>query len=120
MSTQDQRHFHRIAHDASASLESGGVTRACRILDVSFKGCLIQLSSDWTLDADQDHALTIHLAPGQDIRMHVRLAHQDGNLVGLRCIELDLDSATELRRLVEFNLGNPALLERELHALIQS
>jgi len=119
MSTQDQRHFHRIAHDAYASLESGGVTRACQVLDVSFKGCLVRLNSDWTLDPEQEYALLLHLAPGRDIRMHVRLAHQEGVLAGLHCVELDLDSATELRRLVEFNLGNPALLERELHALVR-
>lgn len=38
--------------------------------------------------------------------------------VGLRCSSLDLDSATHLRRLVELNLGDPALLERELATLL--
>jgi hypothetical protein len=38
--------------------------------------------------------------------------------VGLRCDRLDVDSMSHLRRLVELNLGDPALLERDLQSLI--
>jgi hypothetical protein len=36
----------------------------------------------------------------------------------LLCESIDLDSITHLRRLVELNAGDPALLERELTALV--
>ena len=42
----------------------------------------------------------------------------EGIYFGLICRNLDIDSATHLRRLVELNLGDPKLLERELSALV--
>ena len=50
--------------------------------------------------------------------MEARVVHVEGRYAGLRCLAIDLDSVTHLRRLVELNLGDPALLERELSALI--
>jgi hypothetical protein len=49
--------------------------------------------------------------------MDTAVAHIEGTRVGLRCLHIDLDSITELRRLVELNLGDAAQLDRELHAL---
>jgi len=49
--------------------------------------------------------------------MLTRLAHIRNNNVGLRCEYIDIDSITYLRRLVELNLGDAELLERELVAL---
>ena len=40
-----------------------------------------------------------------------------GDLVGMVCRHIDVDSISHLRRLVELNLGDEALLERELAAL---
>lgn len=51
--------------------------------------------------------------------MLVTLAHQKDGLLGLQCREIDLDSITHLRRLIELNLGSSELLERELGALVQ-
>jgi len=45
------------------------------------------------------------------------VAHVEGGRVGLRRTHIDIESVTHLRRLVELNLGDPALLERELHEL---
>ena len=52
------------------------------------------------------------------IDMTVQRTHQDGQLVGLRCIAIDADSIGQLRRLVELNLGDPGLLDREMHLLL--
>jgi len=41
-------------------------------------------------------------------------------LLGLSCREIDLDSITHLRRLVALNLGDEALLDRELGLLAHS
>ena len=117
--SRDQRHFQRVAHDARASLGADGMAWACTIHDVSFKGSLVELQSLWLLEADKVYQLSLHLTPVINIKMDVKLAHQEGLLVGLRCVNIDLDSATELRRLVEFNLGDPKLLERELQALLR-
>jgi hypothetical protein len=49
--------------------------------------------------------------------MDVLIAHHENEELGLHCKDIDIDSITHLRRLIELNLGNPALLERELSAL---
>jgi len=35
-------------------------------------------------------------------------------------LTIDVDSMTHLRRLIELNLGDPTLLERELKALVSA
>jgi hypothetical protein len=52
------------------------------------------------------------------ISMSTTVTHVAGRRVGLRCDNIDLDSVTHLRRLVELNAGDPNLLDRELSALI--
>ncbi|MCK6410655.1 MAG: PilZ domain-containing protein, partial [Thauera sp.] len=47
------------------------------------------------------------------------VAHCEPGLIGLACRAIDLDSVTVLRRLIELNLGDPTLLERDLHALVE-
>lgn len=54
------------------------------------------------------------------IRMQVMLTHPEAGHAGFTCHHIDLDSASHLRRLIEFNLGNEASLQRELHAMIAS
>ena len=119
-SEQDKRHFHRVAHDARATLSFSGTAWTCTVQDLSLKGCLVRLAYEWPVDPQQTYHLSVHLTDLIKIDMDVALSHQEGQNVGLRCVKIDLDSATELRRLVEFNLGDSALLERDLHALVQA
>jgi hypothetical protein len=52
--------------------------------------------------------------------MSVSVSHVIGNEVGFKCEHIDLDSISALRRLVELNLGDSHLLERDLLALSQA
>ena len=45
------------------------------------------------------------------------IAHYEDGVLGLHCKDIDTDSITHLRRLIELNLDNPELLERKLSAL---
>ena len=47
------------------------------------------------------------------------VAHSARGLIGIACRSIDLDSITVLRRLIELNLGDAALLERDLQALVE-
>lgn len=114
----DKRRFHRVGHDARATLTSHGKAWACVVEDLSLKGCMVRLAEEWPVDAAQHYGLSIHLTYSIHIDMEVVLAHQEGVQVGFRCISIDADSATKLRRLVELNLGDSALLERDLHELV--
>jgi len=48
----------------------------------------------------------------------VELKHVEGDHLGFKCQYIDLDSVTHLKRLVELNLGDPEMLEREFAHMI--
>ena len=51
------------------------------------------------------------------IQMEVVLTRTAGGMLGFICRHIDLESISHLRRLVELNLGDEQLLERELATL---
>ncbi|MEW5893982.1 MAG: PilZ domain-containing protein [Pseudomonadota bacterium] len=118
--THDKRQFHRVASDAGVTVTSSSGIWTGTVQDVSLKGCLIRLAQPDRVAEWGSYHLAIHLSPTLTIEMEAVPAHQEGALIGFRCTQIDLDSITELRRLVELNLGDPALLERDLHALIHA
>lgn len=121
--SDDRRHHSRITFHTTAHLVFGDKRIEVKVLDLSLKGALIQVS-DAGLDDSAIAEPTCHLsinlddAENNQITMDTQIAHAHGNRVGLLCRNIDLDSVTHLRRLVELNLGDPSLLERELSALI--
>jgi hypothetical protein len=121
--SDDRRHHSRITFHTTAHLLLGDRRIEVKVLDLSLKGALIQLSDAGLVD-DAVAGLICQLnvglddAEGDQITMETKVAHAHGSRIGLLCRNIDLDSVTHLRRLVELNLGDPGLLERELSALI--
>ena len=118
--TDDRRRFARIHFDAPALLWVNEQALAVTVADLSLKGALVKLLGDASAPAvgvSCELALPIGGDPAA-IRMPGALNHIEGDLLGLSCTGLDLDSVTHLRQLIALNLGDPALLERELKALI--
>lgn len=116
---EDKRHFHRVAHDAGATLTRGGQVWPCTVEDLCLNGCLIELEQNGAIEPERVHHLSIHLTEAIHIEMEVVLAHQAGKLVGCRCVGIDSDSIGQLRRLIELNLGDSRLLERDMRELIR-
>jgi hypothetical protein len=117
--SDERRLFSRILFQASASLSVAGSAVAVDVLDLSLKGALVRPHHDFPVALGAACRLTLQLDSGDAvILMDARVAHLDDGLVGLACEEIDLDSITHLRRLVELNLGDEALLDRELAILI--
>ena len=115
----DRRQYSRIAFHAPAQLVLASGALDVVVLDLSLKGALIRLPADTALQDGAICRLHVNLDQGNDqISMEARTTHVGGGNAGLLCLVIDIDSATHLRRLVELNLGDPALLERELSALI--
>lgn len=115
----ERRHFTRVLFDAPALLTSGTGTFEVHVLDLSLKGALVQVPAGVTLPSGAPCQLMVSLgATNQHIAMSVEVAHVGGTHLGLWCCSTDLDSVTHLRRLIELQLGDPALLERDLGAMI--
>lgn len=116
---QERRHFHRIVMHRPVTIDCKAHPVEAELLDISLNGALVSLGDSWkpqignqakaAIRLDDDDEFTIHMA--------VRVAHVRDGHVGLQVTSIDLDSATTLRRLVELNLADPALLERELEQL---
>ncbi len=116
--TEEKRRFHRIFYHADAQLAPiGGPSQSCKIIDLSLRGCLLELSGPLAEIGDQSYELKFELSPDAAIRMEIVATHTEGNLAGFRCAHIDIDSISLLRRLVELNLGDSELLERELSSL---
>jgi hypothetical protein len=80
---------------------------------------MVKLAEEAQIDPSQTYALRIDLSDSIHIDMAVTPAHQEGIHVGFRCVSIDTDSVAQLRRLVELNLGDSDLLERDMHELIR-
>ncbi|WP_415886724.1 PilZ domain-containing protein [Neptuniibacter sp. QD37_6] len=117
MTTSDteRRRFTRINFDAQTELKQNNDTWDVTLVDISFNGILVKSEQALVLQKGDEVQAVIHLL-GDDIaiRTPATLAHQRDNEYGFLIENLDLDSLTLLRRLVELNLGDEALLEREL------
>ena len=115
---QDRRRFTRIHFDGTTSLLIAGQLCPVELEDLSLKGALIY--SHKTLPILTGDRLTMQI----DLTDHIAILHFEATLVrimghayGVRFDTIDLDTLTHLRRLMELNLGDENLLERELEQL---
>jgi hypothetical protein len=115
--SDDKRRFHRIFYHAGALLTGAGESYPCKIVDLSLRGCLLDFAEAWAGGEDASYQLKFDLSDEISISMEVNATHVEGNRVGFKCVHIDIDSISRLRRLVELNLGDSELLERELAAL---
>jgi hypothetical protein len=116
-SDNERRRFHRIAFDAPTEIRQGQRRWPAELHDVSLKGLLIKRPDAWNGDPDQVFFATLQLDNDTQVEMEVVLTRTQGELLGFVCRHIDLDSISHLRRLVELNLGDDSVLERELASL---
>lgn len=118
MPENQRRLFSRILFSGGARLLHRGQWNSCGVFDLSLKGACVKAAA--RLDIRMGDAVTLALSLGEDkaeVRMAGEVAHVEGEHIGFACREIDLDSITHLRRLLELNLGDATLLDRELSAL---
>ncbi|WP_312246711.1 PilZ domain-containing protein [Stutzerimonas nitrititolerans] len=113
----ERRRFQRIEFDAATELVQGQRHWTVELYDLSLKGLLVRRPEQWDADATQPFEARVRLAVDAEVRMQVAMTHEAGELIGFVCQHIDLESASHLRRLVELNLGDEQLLDRELAAL---
>lgn len=114
----DRRQFWRSVFHAPVQLTLPDESYVVYLLDISIRGALVERIGVWSVQAGQKCRLRLELSPEEAITMDMMVAHEDPAFLGLHCDHIDLDSMTHLRNLVEFNSGDPAMLGRELSALI--
>lgn len=115
--SQERRRFQRIAFDAATVLSQGDHQWPVELLDISLRGLLVRCPAIWHGDPQQPFTARLSLDDGTQVQMDVQLTRDSQGLLGFLCQHIDLESIGHLRRLVELNLGDSSLLERELAAL---
>lgn len=117
----DKRLFTRVPFVASVVLDVFPDQHACKLVDISLKGALVERDLFWETAIGTPCSLVVDLAEdGHSIQMKGAVAHCDQGRLGIRCADIDLESMTNLRRLVELNLGDEAALNREIQAMVRA
>ncbi len=88
-----------------------------KLVDVSLNGALLENPASIAWAQGDQVKIAIKLGDEVSIEMDAEVAHVSDQQTGLRCHHIDMESISHLRRLVELNLGDQALLERDLEAL---
>ena len=116
--SNDKRHFKRIEFDAKTYIINDSGNFETTLIDISLHGALIEKPDNLNVSAGDKLSVELHLS-GSDVQigMKMQVVHIEDNHIGLVCENIDIDSATHLRRLVELNLGDSTLLDRELSEL---
>ena len=117
-STHDERRrFHRFSFDGTVKLYSDKAMWETKLVDISLKGVLIEHPVNWNGKTGTSYRMDLRINNSVIISMGVITAHIMPHRVGFQWQKIDLDSFAQLKRLVELNLGDPAILNRELSAL---
>ncbi|MDH4121203.1 MAG: PilZ domain-containing protein [Deltaproteobacteria bacterium] len=114
----ENRRFSRVQFDAECALNLDGKSFATEMVDISLKGVLLKRPDAWNAPNGSLCKFTMKLGGGDVvISMDVKLARVIPEGLGFETVHIDLDSITHLRRLVELNVGDSTLIERELAAM---
>lgn len=123
MSTSDERRrFHRFPFDAECELMLKDQPIPCHLMDLSINGMLVQVDDDRDYPLSAEMYLRLRLTGTVDdhvvaIRGVVRAVRVHQRLIACRFEALDMDSFVQLKALVEKNLGDVLMLDRELTQL---
>ena len=118
----EQRHFSRIPFDAEVRITDpqDGSPVSAELRDISLKGALTTRPKHLHAEIGKTYQLELLLGAADNqlsLRMDAAVVHMQNNRIGFQYRNMDLDTATHLHRLVELNLGDESLMEKELAQL---
>ncbi len=117
----ERRRFTRIPFTTRVIFSNSSGIWNGDLVDISLHGLLMERPDNWDEGASGDCRITVTLERGgPEIGVEGELVHAGEQFFGLRFKQMDLPSATHLRRLIALNLGDEKLLERELAELIRA
>ena len=117
----ERRRFTRVPFEASVSISNTSGKWTGKLLDISLNGVLVSQPQNWISNEKKHYLIEVNAAENVfEIRMEVTVTHKDDQSIGFQCNHIDIDSVSHLRRLVELNVGDEDILNRELSALISN
>ena len=114
------RQYARVPFAAQVLLHLSQQTVKVHLIDIALKGALVQVEPTVKFALKDRCRLELPLAEdGDGVIMEGAIVHLEGQHVGIVCSNIDIGSLTNLRRLIELNLGDAALADRELTNLFR-
>lgn len=115
----ERRRFSRVLMNAKVGISQGEESFETSLVDLSLKGALLEkITGPHDVDVAAPVDISIDIEGMEfTIKFTGKVSHIIDGRLGIECQKMDIDSATELRRLVELNLGDETLLHRELAML---
>jgi len=107
----------RAPFNAEVLMQSGDEEWTCNLLDISLKGMLVEPPSNININPNNPCALALFLGDDVIINARVRIKRTEDDRWGLQYINIDIESLQHLKRLLELNLKDSDLINRELAQL---
>lgn len=117
---KNKRQFQRVLFNHDASLTCNEHQWSTNVIDLSLRGLSCTKPKNVIFNINQLMTLSIKLSDEQEIVMEAELIHNEEHVLGMRCTRIDINSISELHRLVQLNLADEALLHRDIEHLAQS
>ena len=115
----ERRQFSRIFFDVNATLTQEDKVWSTKLHDLSLNGALVELPQTFA-PSQAPIQLSFTLEGSEvEVTMETQIIHQRDGQLGLECLHIDIDSISHLRRMLELNLGDASLLDRELKMFIE-
>lgn len=113
--SDNRRHYSRVPFQSECKLHINGRDYTAFLCDISLKGALLQLPDDSPLQKGDPCNISISLNSNQLV-LHMKsiMVFHDSEMGGFEFHDLDIDTLTHLRRLIELNYGDPDQVKQEL------
>ena len=111
----ERRYFQRISFQAVSRVTVRGKAVQGTLMDISMKGALVGLSEDSMPELGDKVTLDMHLT-SSEVTLHFKaeVVHIAKGEAGLFFTQVDVDTLTHLRRLLELNTGDEGRVAEEL------
>lgn len=117
----EKRVFSRTEYKSKGVLKAENQNTPVEIRDISLKGAMLCLPPHITVEKDGTYELVISLENSDvQIQTNATITHiSNDDTCGIRFNEIDIESLTHLRRIMEVNTGKTERIRAELGHLVK-
>ncbi len=116
-SPKERRKYTRVQYVSNVQLYSGTSYWGAKIQDISLKGVLLTKPDGWSGQKNDVFRLNIQMDGSAGISMSIQVAHVDEVSIGAKWTQIDMDSFSRLKRILELHFADSDMLSREISHL---
>lgn len=116
----EKRRFQRVNFGAWVEINQAKQNWRGYLVDISLRGALVERPANCHLELNEPLEIKVILSDCTKIEAQGQFIHGTQEFLGFKIMNLDFESMTHLRKLIDLNLGDPTAAERELADLVYS